>query len=139
MPGITHNFDIIANELIGISKIIEKNGTNIVRKMGVGILQSVIYATPHDTGKARANWQVTLKRPTNKQLKKKDKDGGATIAKGERIAIGFKLNDGSIWISNNVPYINRLNNGWSDQAAPGYIERAVENVSFTGGRTPLLR
>lgn len=38
----------------------------------------------------------------------------------------YRLGQGSVFISNNVPYIVYLNQGSSSQAPPGFVETAVE-------------
>lgn len=33
--------------------------------------------------------------------------------------------DSAVYITNNVPHIERLNEGWSQQTSPGFFERAL--------------
>lgn len=61
--------------------------------------------TPVDTGNARARWKAQA-------------GAGGDIAT-------YVLADGSILVSNDAPYIMRLNDGWSKQAPAGFIERAI--------------
>ena len=57
---------------------------------------------------------------------------------GKSTVIGYRLNKGKAFISNNVPYIRRLNDGHSKQAPVGFIQRAVRKAvtvdfrSFSG-------
>ncbi len=123
---ITHNFNIVANQLIALPKLVEKNATDIVRKIGIAIGTAVIEATPVDTGYARANWQTKLRNPINNEIDSTNVQDA--VEKVKSVSISFNLRDHAIWICNNVPYINALNNGHSKQAPAGFIENAVENV-----------
>lgn len=127
---ITQNLNILANNLMNLSKSVELNARDLVRKCAIGISVNVIMATPVDTGRARANWQVSLRNPLDNELEDTDKNGSNTVSKATRVCVIFELRDQSINIANNLPYINRLNNGWSKQANAGYIERAISGVHF---------
>jgi hypothetical protein len=113
---------------MAMPQTIRDNTENLVRKLAMGILSNVVIATPVDTGKARANWRVSLTNPLTDSIDEKDKSGREAINKGRMIVSVFRLKDVSINITNNLPYINRLNNGWSKQANAGYVERAIEGV-----------
>ena len=78
-------------------------------------------------GHARKNWQVKLhRRPTN-EIKGTDSSGRQTLANGERaIAKLDKLTIG--YISNLLPYMDRLENGWSKSAPDGIAGPAVAQV-----------
>lgn len=136
---IHHNLNILANNLINLPKIVEKNATDLVRKVAIGIMSSVTYSTPVDTGKARANWQVSLRNPIFSELEEFDKSGRSAVSKGRAVIVTFNLRDKSINITNSLPYINRLNHGWSKQASAGYIERSIENVHFVVENNGVLR
>ncbi len=95
------------------------------RRLGVGILRRVVLATPVDTGRARANWQVDLNATPQGQLEEFDKGGGAAVSKGAA-KIKTAKSYGTIDMVNNVPYIGRLNEGSSRQAPAGFVEAAVD-------------
>jgi len=104
---------------------IEKNVNRLaVRTMGA-IIQTVTVATPVDTGRARGNWQASLGTGISTTSPRTDKSGAATIAQGiSRIAARRAGQD--IHLTNNLPYIGRLDEGHSAQAPAGFIERAVQ-------------
>jgi hypothetical protein len=86
-----------------------------------------------DGGRARGNWTVTLGRPSSDYDDAiRDGTGGATIAKGQA-TIDDAPPYGWIWILNNVPYIERLENGWSQQAPTGMLDNTLNElgVQFT--------
>lgn len=86
-------------------------------------IKMIIKRTPVKTGRARANWQVTRGGFSNAgPFKKTDKDGDETIAKAWRVVNRMRAYE-SCYFTNNVPYIERLEEGWSKQAPPGYMVR----------------
>lgn len=103
----------------------------VLRETSLSILRALVFATPVDTGRARGNWQTTLDAPVDGDLSVTDKVGGATVQRG-LLVISSDLSVGEngyrrIVIQNNLPYINRLNNGHSklQQPVPGFVERAI--------------
>lgn len=84
-------------------------------------------------GTARANWQVSFNHsPGDFDLSKTDKSGDATISSG--IA---KLNRVpafvTIHITNNVPYIVRLENGHSTRAPAGMLAVTIAEIAAQFG------
>ena len=93
--------------------------------------QSVVSATPVDTGRARANWQVGINEQVESSVLETDRTGDATIARNEEVIDTFRLEgggSGAIYISNNVDYIEALNNGHSGQAPAGFVESGIQEA-----------
>lgn len=86
-------------------------------------LTEVIPNTPVDTGQARSNWNVGIGGPDYSTRPTEGRSGSNALQRGVRKAKSAKNGQG-IHISNGLPYINRLNNGWSKQAPAGFVERA---------------
>jgi hypothetical protein len=117
----------IKGRFVKLGEGIEKRARANVIKMASMILQSVVTSTPVDTGHARANWQVGIGEEHTDELAQEDKSGQATISAGTSILQTHKPGD-TIHISNNVPYIDKLNRGWSAQAPAGFIEKAINTA-----------
>jgi hypothetical protein len=105
-----------------------------VRKLGIRIDQGVVLGTPVDTGRARANWLVGIGTAPVGTTENLDQVGNASIQAAVSIIGNYpadKLPD--LWIVNNLPYIDRLNDGWSERSNPrikwveAAIDRALEN------------
>jgi hypothetical protein len=79
-------------------------------------------ATPVDTGNARAHWVPSVGSPFAGAA------DGASYQQGVATVLSFKLGDGVLYVSNNVPYIRRLNEGHSRQAPALFIEAAVDRA-----------
>lgn len=89
-----------------------------VRQGALAALRAATAATPVDTGNARVNWNVSVKKPvvTVKNLAK-----GTTLSKGEAskraigrardIIKGFNVKSKVIWLTNGVRYIKGLDTG----------------------------
>ncbi len=84
--------------------------------------------TPVDTGWASANWWVTVGQTAtaNDGSKGEVESQKAQQAAGLTDLLSWEPSKGVIYITNNVPYINRLNNGWSQQSAAGFVDKAVQ-------------
>ena len=84
--------------------------------------------TPVDTGWASANWWISVGTVPSDN----DGSGGDVSAQQAKQSTGlvdiltYEPSKGVIYITNNVPYINRLNNGWSQQSPAGFVDRAVQ-------------
>jgi hypothetical protein len=78
-------------------------------------------------GRARGNWQTTVGAPATTALGLRDKS--AVRAEGEAVVAAWD-GEGSAFITNNLPYIERLEEGWSTQAPAGMV--AVTVAEFRG-------
>lgn len=84
--------------------------------------------TPVDTGWASANWWISVGQVATAN----DGSNGEVSQRQSQQAAGltniltWKPSNGVIYITNNTPYINRLNNGWSQQSAAGFVDKAVQ-------------
>lgn len=114
-----------ALQLAEFAKKAGGNASLVVRKVSIDLLSRVVLRTPVDTGRARSNWFVTVGAPTGRVAETTDKAGTATIANGERALASFEVGP-SIYITNSLPYINRLEyEGYSKQAPAGMVRISV--------------
>lgn len=119
------------------AKYVTKNSDELVRRVVLEVVRTLVFDTPVKTGRARSNWRTLLYRPDNVLFWPPNKipgdgmptspEAGAQRALDEaaetvRIYTGGRR---SIWIGNNVPYISDLNRGTSSQAPGGFVEMAV--------------
>ena len=106
-----------------------------IREVDIAVLQPLISSTPVDSGRARSNWVVSIDQPARSVLEpyaegaEGSTEGAntrAALEAGLEVIAGFSTTEGEIWITNNLPYIQRLNEGWSAQAPAGFVEEAVQ-------------
>jgi hypothetical protein len=106
-----------------------KAGANELRDE-VAIMSGVEIAekTPIDTGRASGNWQASVGAPILTESGRLFPSSSFAQIVGAISVANTK--DKKIFISNNVPYIRRLNLGWSQQQpTPFWIERILRKVS----------
>jgi len=75
-------------------------------------------------GRLRANWQVQINTPADGEVNKEDKNGGKSIDNGNANMARAKIGD-SIYITNNLPYADVIENGRSDQAPSGMVKVTI--------------
>jgi hypothetical protein len=88
------------------------------RVISIEALRRVIEKTPVDTGRTRANWQLSIGVIKTSVLESTDTDGGDTLSKGIDKLTGlgpYRV----VYISNNVNHILVLEEGLYDPADPG--------------------
>lgn len=77
-------------------------------------------------GRFRGNWQLTIGAPASGELNRVDPSGSGTV-QANIGAIPEQASGNEFWLTNNVPYALRLEQGWSRQAPQGVVARtAVE-------------
>jgi len=87
-----------------------------LRKLYIKIYRNIILGTPVDTGRARANWFLTTGTPSETVT---DSDRTSLI-KGLKPMPAIVL-DEKVYITNNLPYIQKLEYGHSKQAPDGWV------------------
>lgn len=119
-------------QIKAIVRGLERLAERVIIKITLDVTANLIETTPVDTGWARANWVPAIGSKFEADLSKvKATVAGATAAAATQqgaiaaVAVGYKLAMGRVFISNNVPYINRLNDGWSNQAPKAFVQRAI--------------
>lgn len=100
------------------------------------VIFELIMNTPVDTSTALSNWIVNISKPNSRKIKAHSfGTKGSTYSYSSNTAylIGFtiirQVRVGEvIYITNNIDYIQLLNEGYSNQAEVGYIENSVKKA-----------
>ncbi len=118
-----------------VMSAIEQVTTSLLQKVTLDIAANLRKApseggTPVDTGWARANWIASVGDSPREPVGTPD---NISSAEGEQSAslgtvLTYTRDKGKLFITNNVPYINRLNDGHSKQAPAGFVQRAIEQA-----------
>lgn len=105
---------------------IPRQVNEIKKQTAMEIVLTVVPATPVRSGQARSNYYVTVGNPdtTSTAFGPFTRDGYQSIARA-REAIQRVQPGQPIYITNNLPYIGRLNDGYSTQAPANFIQIAV--------------
>jgi hypothetical protein len=110
------------------------------RKIALELFRRVIYKTPVDSGRARANWQVTIGSAASGTVEIDDTNGTATMTRATAASRGFRAGD-IIYLTNNLPYIMKLEEGgypdgpktvggFSRQAPAGMVALTVQEFAI---------
>lgn len=132
MSGYQTGSNSFALDLSKFAKNANADMKLVVKKIAFESFKRIILRTPVDTGRARANWGVAIGKPrTGMFVESSDKSGGGTINAAmsgveQFVAAGA---DGSIFLTNNVPYIGPLEYGSSKQAPQGMVRVTVEEMT----------
>lgn len=71
-------------------------------------------------GRFRANWDLTIGAPSNVVTERIDPSGAATVT-GNLAVIPEHAAGNVYYLTNNVPYSVRIEDGWSTQAPSGVV------------------
>lgn len=106
-------------------RIIEAHN-KITRAATIDLFSGTIKDTPVDTGRARGNWVTSVDNPAQGEIDRDDKAGSAAIAE-----VVAKTPEGAgqeTFLSNSLPYIEKLEYGHSQQAPSGMVRRNLARV-----------
>ena len=92
----------------------------LFKKVCFDLSNSIIMDTAVDKGTARGNWQPDINSIQNDVLEVEDKSGNATVAKVASKTNNLRLGQ-YFTLTNNLPYILRLEYGWSKKSPNGMV------------------
>lgn len=119
-------------------------------EMAIFAIAEVAGSTPVDVGTARSNWRLGLNRepggtraafsPFPSRHRRPYGPGGtigetrnrAGVVWASESAVRAKQPDDTVYIVNNLPYIRRLNEGWSSQAPAGFVQSGLQRARRRG-------
>ena len=111
-----------------------KKSNKVVRGTALSLFSKIVLMTPvgnasqwetkyppkgYAGGRLRANWQASIGSPRDGEIDSTSSSKAlSTITKAAAMLRG----DGSIFLSNNLPYAQRVEDGWSKQAPAGMVK-----------------
>jgi hypothetical protein len=125
-----------------LAKGVEVAAFTVTKEQALDAQYLLAKDTPVDQAIARSNWRISIGRPLTGTIaayrpymsrhKPPYSGGGSKSERSNLSAVQSqgkaklsKYTKGSIYISNNLPHIKPLDDGWSSQTAPGFVNRAV--------------
>lgn len=112
---------------LDVSKFVEKakkNPETVMRQVSIKLFSAIIKASPVDTGRFRMNWMASGATPASGTTDATDKSGNT--ATGNATSFVLKASDWrEFTLTNNLPYAQRLEYGWSQQAPQGMVRTNV--------------
>jgi hypothetical protein len=112
------------SEMKRAGKVLVETVREDVFGLALDVHGNLVEATPVDTGHARINWTPTVAAPARGEIEGADPSSAVDPV----VALGPASPGDIMFITNNVPYIRRLNEGSSPQAPAGFVEKAVERA-----------
>ncbi len=129
------DLDKFSRRMSVIASDVESGAHDIAQKAAIAIDRELVLSTPVDTGRARSNWIASVDTPSDAEGAAESP--AAAIARAEAVIKGAGPRQ-DIWISNNLPYIARLNDGHSAQAPAGFVQSAIVSGSRAVRRSKVL-
>lgn len=131
-------------EIRAVMSDLKKFTTRVVQKITLSVNGVLVKTTPRDTSWARNNWIPEIGHAysgtagTREAAEQGSIDTGSREAGVVKVLTIYSINNGPIYITNNVPYIGDLNDGSSKQAPAGFVQlsiaKGIENVRGIVGR-----
>lgn len=99
-----------------------------MRNFMVEFYRQCTISTPVDTGRARWGWNCTIGTPsfTVPAEGKYNIDAGRAV---KTFTVSAVTGEETLYVTNAVPYIGKLNEGWSRQAPARFVELSFD-VAF---------
>ena len=112
-----------SNQLKKFNKDAAEAADRTVRAIKFELFNSIIFDTPVDTGRARGNWQTKTGAPPTGLV---DRRYGPKAAKEAESNLGH--GDCTTYMTNNLPYIEQLENGSSGKSPEGMVRKNIARI-----------
>lgn len=129
---------VFAKRIRALAVDVDERIDSAVVQTAIVANQTVVAATPVDTGRARANWVVGLDKPIRDTHEEVDQSGQETNAIN-KTQIKKRKSGQTIYISNNLDYIGDLNDGSSSQAPANFVGIAVRAAEVFLRRKKIIK
>jgi len=125
--------EVFTRNLFARAEAVDKNSSTALRVAVITLTSTLVEATPvggpptsprdPHPGLARSNWQVFPGAVSAGAILPVVSPSIAVARAGSAAAVASP--DGTLTVSNPVPYMDKLNAGSSTQAPPGFVELAI--------------
>lgn len=123
-------FQRFANYMRRVARGVVERSDLLTRRVATTALEDLVRGTPVDKGVARSNWRVSLNAPTTGVIPAyapgrnlgigENANASAAIAAGTSVIARVREGQ-TIYISNSIPYLERLRNGHSQQQPRDWV------------------
>lgn len=108
-----------SGDISRFAKLTKEAQDKIARTAALDLFAGTIRSTPVKDGRARGNWQTTVGSPAGTETRREDPSGTQAIA--EVMANTPQGAGQEVFLTNNLPYIEKLEYGSSTQAPAGMM------------------
>lgn len=120
--AISRDFGEFSRRLAIRATQVTDNAELAIRRAAVAADTAIVMSTPVDTGRARGNWNVSVGQIDSTVKEEGFPSPQDALSAGQTTIGQWRLGSGVIFIANSLPYIQRLEDGYSAQAPNGMIE-----------------
>lgn len=123
-------------ELKIVTSALESVAEQVIITLALDVVAELVKApplggTPVDTGWARNNWAIQVGSPRTDPIGSRERASEARGVQEQSKAsiFGYQVESQTqVFITNNVPYITRLNQGSSQQAPAGFVQQGIRRA-----------
>lgn len=109
-----NDFNGLSSKIKNLSKTIDEQSIKNLRALASSVMTEIVYDSPVDTGRYRANNIVSINSPSPAAMDIVDKEGAKTIARNDAMLNTIKTaNNTSVYIQNNVNYAGFVEDRYS--------------------------
>lgn len=109
-----------AGDIRRVSRMMRNQVDDFLRALTLETDRRLVLRTPVDKGRARGNWNITMGAPDFSTTDRVNKAGIPATPGHVKALLGSNIRR-SIFIVNGLPYVPRLEFGWSKQAPNGMV------------------
>lgn len=118
----------MASETFRVITGLRRFTSETVVRITLDVIHELVPDTPIKTGWARSNWVPQIGSSRDETTGSQESvDYSAQETAVADVILNYIL-PAPIYISNNVPYINKLNDGSSSQAPSGFVQTAISRA-----------
>jgi len=114
------------NDIRRFEQAVSGASEQTIRAAALEVFTSIIERTPIVSGRARGNWQTSTNARPRGTLP--IRNANRAVAEANLSALTYTLAD-TIYFANNLPYIQRLEDGWSQQAPAGMVQVSLDGFT----------
>lgn len=117
---------VVTEEIGRILLDVDAHLEMVMRALAINLTANLRDATPVDTSWARSNWIPSTGAPIKRPRGTPESVDSGPQETGMARAAVWRRGQGPIYVTNAVPYIEKLNRGWSRQAPAAFVEREIQ-------------
>lgn len=136
----TDDLDAFSKRIVRIADRIPERAARKQRKVFLIADQAIVLGTPVDTGRARSGWIGSAESPSDLVREafapgsrlgiSETQNAAAAMAQAAAVAAAHRQGQ-TLYLTNNVAYIETLNRGRSPQAQRGFVEAGLARAVAT--------
>lgn len=142
------SFRDMERKMVVLARDISVNSDRLVRAVALVIDQTLVLGTPVDTGLARSNWLVSIGSPRDDVIApyspgnrlgiNEGANAQGALQQGQDVIAQYRKGQ-VVFITNNVFYVDLLDQGHSQQAPEGFVDMALQAGVATIGKFSLVK